>query len=370
MAKTLRFALALIAAVALAGRESPSLQGPPPPEIPLTPGLTFVLAVNAPNAAPAGSGIAVGDYEMVVAVSAVTANHIVLSTRIDAADEQKRQMTLDIERQLPLADLEAGRLQILGFHTRDARTLAGATSLGPSLAVLRDLRTTGLAPFSVRNFHHLSTSSGTLERVSETPVVFSVLLNGRRVDLPAMQVRGRLTYDGNTRPWEFLLLDHPRLPLTLRFAVGGIGQGFPFTTESAREIVKIDFPSPQKTVEAGLVDGCRVEVPGLYFDFNRATINAQSAPALRAIADLLGRYPWNVTIEGHTDNVGSDAYNDDLSTRRAAAVRDALIRDHGVAAARLAAAGFGEGRPRETNDTIAGRARNRRVELVRDCAGR
>ena len=129
MAKTLRFVLALIAAVALAGRESRSLQGPPPPEIPLTPGLTFVLAVNAPNSAPAGSGIAVGDYEMVVAVSAVTANQIVLSTRIDAADEQKRQMTLDIQRQLPLADLEAGRLQILGFHTRDAPTLAGAQSL-------------------------------------------------------------------------------------------------------------------------------------------------------------------------------------------------------------------------------------------------
>jgi outer membrane protein OmpA-like peptidoglycan-associated protein len=76
---------------------------------------------------------------------------------------------------------------------------------------------------------------------------------------------------------------------------------------------------------------------------------------------------WRITIEGHTDNVGTDAYNQDLSTRRAAAVKDALVRDFKVPAGRLTTAGFGESRPRETNDTIAGRARNRRVELVRDC---
>jgi hypothetical protein len=200
-------------------------------------------------------------------------------------------------------------------------------------------------------------------------VPFPVLLNGRRVELPAIQVRGRLTYNGNVvRPWKFLLLDHPRFPLTLRFAVGGVGEGFPFTLDSAREIVRIDFPIAQNTVETGLAKECRVEVPGLYFDFNRATINAQSKPALQSIADLLGRHPWTVTIEGHTDNVGSDGYNDELSSRRAAAVKDALVRDHGIARTRLTSAGFGEQRPRETNDTIAGRARNRRVELVRDCS--
>ena len=342
---------------------------PKAPEIPVVSGLTFVLAVHNPNAGPAGGGIAVGDYEMVVGVSEASADQIVLKTQIDALDEQKRQLNLGIDRQLPAADLNTARVQILGFHTKDARTLPGTTALGPSLAVLRDLRTTGRAQYTVHNFSHLSASSGTLERVSETPVPFKVLLNGRRVELPAIQVRGRLTYNGNVvRPWEFLLLDHPRLPLTLRFAVGGVGEGFPFTLDSAREIVKIDYPVPQNTVETGLATECRVEVPGLYFDFNRATINAQSKPALQSIADLLGRHPWNVTIEGHTDNVGSDGYNDDLSSRRAAAVKDALVRDYRIATKRLAAAGFGERRPRETNDTIAGRARNRRVELVRDCS--
>jgi outer membrane protein OmpA-like peptidoglycan-associated protein len=338
------------------------------PEIPLVPGLTFVLAVHNPNAAPAGKSIAVGDYEMVVGVSDVSADQIGLATMIEAEDERKQQLLLAIQRRLPIADINASRLQILGFHSDDATTLNGTTALGPSLAVMRDLRTTGRASYSVRNFNHLSTSTGTLIRTSETPAPFTVLLNGQRVELPAMRVTGQLTYNGNTRPWEFYLLDHPRFPLTLRFSVGGIGQSFPFVAETTREIVRINFPAGQGAVEAGLAKDCRVEVPGIYFDFNRATINAQSKPALLSIADLLKRHAWNVAIEGHTDNVGTDAYNDDLSTRRAGAVKDALTRDYAIAASRLSSAGFGEKRPRETNDTIAGRARNRRVELVRDCS--
>lgn len=332
-------------------------------------GLTFVLAVHNPVAAPAGSGIAAGDYEMVVGVEAVTKNDVVLKTRIEAEDESQHKLQLDIERRIPTPDLDTSRLQVLGFHTRDAATLPGTTALGPSLEVLRDLRTTGRAEYSVKNFNHLSTSRGTLERASAQPVPFKVLINGQRTELPAMRVTGRLSYNGNTRPWEFYLLDHPKFPLTLRFAVGGVGKAFPFDAEVTREIVRIDFPVPQQhTVEDGLAKACRVEVPGLYFDFNRATINPQSKPALDAVADLLRRHPWNVTIEGHTDSVGSDAYNEDLSARRAAAVKTALVRDYSIASSRLASAGFGEKRPRETNDTIAGRARNRRVELVRDCS--
>ena len=71
-----------------------------------------------------------------------------------------------------------------------------------------------------------------------------------------------------------------------------------------------------------------------------------------------------VTVEGHTDNIGSDRYNDDLSARRAATVKTALVRDHGVDEALLSTAGYGERQPIETNETLSGRARNRRVELV------
>ena len=68
--------------------------------------------------------------------------------------------------------------------------------------------------------------------------------------------------------------------------------------------------------------------------------------------------------EGHTDNIGGDSKNQQLSARRAASVKAALV-ERGVAAARLQTTGYGRAVPKATNDTIAGRARNRRVELSR-----
>ncbi len=87
---------------------------------------------------------------------------------------------------------------------------------------------------------------------------------------------------------------------------------------------------------------------------------------LKEIADVMAKNPaWKLSVEGHTDNIGGAASNQDLSARRAAAVRQALVGGHHVAADRLTPAGFGASRPKETNDTLEGRARNRRVELVR-----
>ena len=81
---------------------------------------------------------------------------------------------------------------------------------------------------------------------------------------------------------------------------------------------------------------------------------------------MLKRHPeWKLKVEGHTDNIAADDYNLKLSQRRAAAVKNALIGRYGIAAARLTQEGLGETRPRSPNDTMTGRARNRRVELVR-----
>ena len=335
-----------------------------PPQIPLVQGLKITFAVHVPDAGPAG--IAQGDYEMVVEVSSVTENAIGLSTRIEAKDATGNPLNLDITRRVSRQDVAAARRQILGFHTDDPGEIPGSTALGPSLAVLRDLKTDGRAQFSVQNFRHLSTSTGVLTRAADSPISFPVLVNGERVTLPAIRATGQLKYGENVRPWKYHLLDHPQQPLTLHFAHGAVSAGIPFKPETTRDIVRIDFPGSER-LEKGLRETCRVEVPGIYFDFNRATLNPLSRSALSEIAGLLKRQTWQIAIEGHTDNVGTDAYNQDLSSRRAAAVRDALVRDFGVAAGRLTTAGFGESRPRETNETIAGRARNRRVELVRDC---
>ena len=88
---------------------------------------------------------------------------------------------------------------------------------------------------------------------------------------------------------------------------------------------------------------------------------------LREIADALNHNTaWKLRVEGHTDNIGGDQYNLELSQRRAEAVKLALVTRYHIAATRLTPQGFGATRPKEPNDTLAGRARNRRVELVRE----
>ena len=121
-------------------------------------------------------------------------------------------------------------------------------------------------------------------------------------------------------------------------------------------------------MELRLATQCRVPVPGIYFEFDSDVLNPASTPWIRSIADLLRRHPdWTITIEGHTDSVGPARYNHDLSTRRAAALERSISSQQGISPARLTTRGFGPDRPLESNATTEGRARNRRVELVRPC---
>lgn len=109
----------------------------------------------------------------------------------------------------------------------------------------------------------------------------------------------------------------------------------------------------------------KVALYGLYFDYDKASLTAASAPALAEIAQLLQQRPdLRLYVVGHTDLKGNLAYNLDLSLRRAQAVIEALARDHGVARDRLQAQGVGPLVPVMTNQQESGRAKNRRVELV------
>jgi outer membrane protein OmpA-like peptidoglycan-associated protein len=119
-------------------------------------------------------------------------------------------------------------------------------------------------------------------------------------------------------------------------------------------------------MEDSLAAHRKVLVYGIYFDFAQADIKRESDPVLREIADLMHRNPtWTLAINGYTDSIGGDAYNLALSTRRATAVKDTLVSGYHIAASRLKTAGYGSASPVDSNSTLEGRARNRRVELVR-----
>jgi outer membrane protein OmpA-like peptidoglycan-associated protein len=109
-----------------------------------------------------------------------------------------------------------------------------------------------------------------------------------------------------------------------------------------------------------------VDVYSIYFSFNSDVIREESEPTLKELGDIMRRHPdWKLAVNGHTDAIGGDQYNLDLSKRRAAAVKTALVTKYGIDAARFTTAGFGKSQPKDTNDTLEGRARNRRVELIR-----
>jgi outer membrane protein OmpA-like peptidoglycan-associated protein len=116
----------------------------------------------------------------------------------------------------------------------------------------------------------------------------------------------------------------------------------------------------------GLAGAGHVAVAGLYFDTGLAELKPESGPALAEVARLLARQPaLRLFVVGHTDTVGTPESNLALSQARAEAVLQALVREHGVAAARLRPFGAGPFAPVASNDVEAGRAQNRRVELVK-----
>lgn len=106
----------------------------------------------------------------------------------------------------------------------------------------------------------------------------------------------------------------------------------------------------------------RVELD-VKFDFDKSVVKEESYSDIKNLADFMKQYPQTTTVvEGHTDSIGTDAYNQGLSERRANAVRDVLVNQYGVGGERVNAVGYGESQPVADNTTDAGRAINRRVE--------
>jgi OOP family OmpA-OmpF porin len=103
---------------------------------------------------------------------------------------------------------------------------------------------------------------------------------------------------------------------------------------------------------------------GPNFDFNKSTLTASGRKLVDHAIQVLKSEPnTNVSVEGHTDAVGTDAYNMKLSQHRADAVREYMVA-HGISESRITTKGWGKTKPVATNDTAAGRAQNRRVEII------
>jgi outer membrane protein OmpA-like peptidoglycan-associated protein len=282
---------------------------------------------------------------------------------------------------------------------KDEQLRPGFTAVTLSQAVYRQLRDAGSAPFSLMVIPREAKAKvasapgaldalfaasrvrykGSLTKVSTAPETFPLLVDGVRAALPALHVKGNFTSGLRRSEWDTWVQADSAHPLILKSVLDG----------DVFQMVRADLPDqgPVKRgpaisgaainggpigggpVEAQLAKRCRMELPGVYFAFGTAAIDPISDHALAELAKgLAGHADWKVTVEGHTDSVGTDAANQTLSKRRAEAVRARLAQRHGVDTRTWGAVGYGATRPRESNASIEGRARNRRVELVRDCS--
>jgi outer membrane protein OmpA-like peptidoglycan-associated protein len=384
--------------------------------VPLCPGLTIVTAINGSE----------GDYESIKTVESMDAAGLHLRYSSErmvfdwlSAEPPKLKKTVTL-RTVRREDLESAFLYLQQFDEQLPETVPETTAIGFSKELLRKLKTDGSADLGI--FNAFSSDNLVLDR-DQHPNVYDyqmittvtrtkasehikVTVNDREVELPAIKVEGDFFGDQS----EFFVLDDADNPLMLKFRVG-IDAISPLTADEIEErkaiglpaaigpdrdvlqVVKIEFPcmaedarteppggagspppagggdaKPAATaaLEREIADHGRADVQTIFFSLNSAELRPESDAALITISDLLTRQPgWRISIEGHTDSQADDAYNLDLSKRRAAAVKAALVQRFAIAADRLATDGFGETRPIADNQTLQGRARNRRVELVR-----
>jgi outer membrane protein OmpA-like peptidoglycan-associated protein len=278
-------------------------------------------------------------------------------------------------RVVDAADLAASHRFMMWFRIGDTEHFPGATGFGASAEVVKQLRAAQPSEFDFEaNPDPLAMIMGdqshtvgwngfpmnrcTLHRVGTTDVSMPMLVNGVRVELPVIHAMCPI---GKGDEAHFYFLDQPANPLLLDFAYSG----------ARSQMIKIDFPvngpPSVSTMEQTLASKKPVQIYGIYFDFNSATMKPASEAVLQQISDILRKNPdWKLSVSGHTDNIGEAGLNQSLSERRAAAVKNELVTRHNISSGRLTTDGYGASRPIETNATVEGRARNRRVELQRE----
>ena len=188
---------------------------------------------------------------------------------------------------------------------------------------------------------------------SEGKGTFNIIVNDQKIEVPTIEATYR--DDQKHHLIRMKVLDDEHFPLVLDYYHPGETFFITYT--------KISYPGE---IEEQLKKQKKIDVYGIYFDFASDSIRPESEPILREIgAALASNKDWTLTINGHTDSVGTVAANRELSQKRSEAVKKALVERYKVEPSRLTTNGFGSSQPKEPNDTYVGRARNRRVELIR-----
>jgi OOP family OmpA-OmpF porin len=323
--------------------------------VPLCEGLTVVTAISD----------AQGDFESIKRVVHIDSATVRLRYSAEVRRPGYEVERASIARTIRREDLENAHDYQGYFYLGAPEVYPGSTAIGVSAGVLKDLETTGHAQLRIPSTGMPgaadTTLAGTLTRVEPGTVPFKVLLNDEAVEVPTVHARGTL----GEAAADFWILDDPANPLALRWSIGARRQNL--------QVIKLSYPVTTTTaarettkIERDLSSAGRTVVYGIYFDFASDRIKDESDSVLAMIGAVLEKNPaWSLAVEGHTDSIGGEAANLDLSKRRAAAVKQALVTRFQVNAKRLQASGYGASRPNDTNDTLEGRARNRRVELVK-----
>ena len=299
------------------------------------------------------------DHECLTQVTSIDARSVMTASSCPVGAKRK---IMHSSRRLCRADLMDSHLYVTETYDKLPDVLRGALQFSLAESSFASLKHDGRTPHRYLAVEGRPDSllvveadvDGTL--VSEGPGTFKLIINDSVVEVPTIEATHR-----NDRKHELIrvkVLDDARFPMMLDYYHPGDRFFITYT--------KVSFPTEHQ-LEQQLATEKRVDVYGIYFDVASDSLRPESAPVLREIAAALAAHPeWKLTINGHTDSVGTAASNLDLSKRRSATVRRALAEQYGIDGARLSTNGYGASQPKSTNATPEGRARNRRVELVRE----
>lgn len=260
------------------------------------------------------------------------------------------------------ADRQTARTYLIGFDPSVPLTVPGTTSLGISSAALIELRTNGATSISLMYDTRLSTIPGTMTLVNDNARL-PVLIENQIVEVPVLIARGSFQQGRRNASGYFYFLSDVNSPVTIEYS---IRMSWEKALRTTRTVHVRAGRSQQAAMEQTLRTIRKLDLYGIHFDFDKATIQPIARELIGDIATTLKHNPtWTLEIRGHTDSIGNPDYNMKLSARRAASVKRALVSQYGINPGRIVTSGAGPTEPLATNKTLQGRAQNRRVELSR-----